>query len=331
MARKKREGEIVMQGTFRFMAVFIFTVIISLALTTCGGGGGGEEGATGGAAGGAGGGEISGSVSGTTVIAVDDRGDVIASDDTAGRPPDLDRDGDGIPESYSFTLVGIPAEANFRIYLVTGAGVFPMYFDSDGDGVPEANVLSLTSVTDIFLGYVDTSSGVAVPTNNPLDQGCISGGENTDMSGVFIDAFQFSGTSDYCCWTSEEYTWFTSNFENVGPPHFEPSNARNAPDGIYAVMKTPSPGFSIITGTNATSQDGIIVYASASNTISYEVYGGDIIPAEVCEYETPHYTCNLVDLGLNPQLHGFTYLGESNTTEEFLGIHLYYVVKIKTD
>ena len=142
---------------------------------------------------------------------------------------------------------------------------------------------------------------------------------------VLIDAFQFSGTSNYCCWTSEAYSWFTSNFLNPGSSFGEPSNARNAPDGKYAVMR--SPGFSLITGTNAIPQTGIKVYIAPGNTGTYQVYGGNLIPTSLCSYATPYYTCDLLDLGHNPQNYGFTYLGMSNVTQEFLGGYLYYIVK----
>ncbi|MBI5182166.1 MAG: Ig-like domain-containing protein [Nitrospirae bacterium] len=151
------------------------------------------------------------------------------------------------------------------------------------------------------------------------------GGGNSSGGGVYIDAFQFSGTTNYCCWTSSAYTWFTSNFKNSDGSGNEPSYARNAPDGNYAIMQ--STGFSLMTGTNATSQSGIKVYIASGSSGTYSVYGGNTIPTSLCSYGTPYCTCSLINLGYNPQNYGFTYLGESNTTQEFLGNYLYYIVK----
>ncbi len=140
---------------------------LSLALMGCGGGGGG-----GGGGGDTATAEIDGVVSGTTIIAVVD-GEIVASQNTSDRMPDVDRDGDGIDESFSFTLSGIPVNSKVRIYLVQNGEIFPLYFDSDGDGAPDTNVLSLSSETVLSLGYVDTNykgqDHRAIPENNPAD------------------------------------------------------------------------------------------------------------------------------------------------------------------
>lgn len=142
---------------------------------------------------------------------------------------------------------------------------------------------------------------------------------------LYIDAFQFSNTFNYCCWTSPDYAWFTSNFLNSDGSGNEPSYARYAPDGHYAIMQ--SPGFSLMTGTNAMLQSGIKVYIASGSTGMYQVYGGNSIPISLCSYGIPYHTCDLLDLGYNPQNYGFTFLGESSTTQEFLGNYLYYIVK----
>ncbi|MBI3610868.1 MAG: hypothetical protein HY204_09235 [Nitrospirae bacterium] len=153
-----------------------FVLILSLFLASsllmgCGGGGGGSGN------GGGGTGTISGTVSGTSVIAVNGSGDIIAIDDTTGRTPDANG-------NFSFTLTGIPVGVNIRVYLVEGGGIFPVYFDTNGDGVPDTNVFSLSSVVTINLGFVDTNVagqiGRAIPQNNPTGNPGVSGGtENT--------------------------------------------------------------------------------------------------------------------------------------------------------
>lgn len=91
-------------------------------------------------------GTISGSVSGTTIVAVNESEDIVASDDTTGKTPDLNG-------NYSFTLTGIPVGQNIRVYLVR-AVIYPVYFDINGDSVSDTNVFSLTSSVTIDLGFV---------------------------------------------------------------------------------------------------------------------------------------------------------------------------------
>jgi len=101
-------------------------------------------------------GTLSGTVSGTGIFAVNDNGEIVASDDTTGKTPDP------ITGNFDFTLTGIPVDMNIRVYLVTGSGVYPLYF-----GTPSTNVFSLSAVATIDLGFVDTSSGQAIPENDP--------------------------------------------------------------------------------------------------------------------------------------------------------------------
>ncbi len=124
-------------------------------------------------------GTISGSVSGTTVIAVNDSGDIVASDDTTGKTPDVNG-------NYSFTLTGIPVGQSIRVYLIR-AGIYPVYFDSDGNAVSDTNVFSLTSSVTIDLGFVDTGVeiGRAIPQSAPTDTPGVSAGtENASIPTV---------------------------------------------------------------------------------------------------------------------------------------------------
>ncbi len=131
-------------------------------------------------------GTISGIVSGTTIIAVDDDAEIVASDDTRGDTPDTDLDGDGSKESYSFALTAIPVSVDLRIFLVADDGVFPMYFNDNGTDI---NVFSLSSGTVISLGHVTTvgkgDSATAVPESNPLDNPVVNAG-GVDALGATI-------------------------------------------------------------------------------------------------------------------------------------------------
>ncbi len=110
--------------------------------------------------------KISGSVSGTTIIAVNDAGDIVDSTDTDGTA-------ENAQGNFDFVLESIPIGENVRVFLITGDGVYPMYFDADGDGTPDTNVFNPGSETEISLGFVNTEVagqiGRAVPENNPVD------------------------------------------------------------------------------------------------------------------------------------------------------------------
>jgi hypothetical protein len=115
---------------------------------------------------------ISGSVSGTVIIAIDDEGNIVATDNTAGKTPD-------VSGNYPFTLTDIPIGTNIRVYLLTGSGEFPLYFSS-----PATNVFTLSSATTIDLGFVDTTvtQGQAIPTNDPTALSSVNAGTTNTIS-----------------------------------------------------------------------------------------------------------------------------------------------------
>ncbi|OGW50637.1 MAG: hypothetical protein A2Z50_03320 [Nitrospirae bacterium RBG_19FT_COMBO_42_15] len=172
-----------MWGVKKIFSFMFLALMVSVLLAACGGGGGSDGGGGGGnnnqipppATG-----TISGSVSGTTVVAVNDAGNIVASDDSSGKTPDAFG-------NYPFTLTGIPTGVNIRVFLITASGVYPMYFDSnDADTIPDTNVFSLTTAATISLGYVNTNdatqSGKAIPANNPINTtGVSSSSENTNI------------------------------------------------------------------------------------------------------------------------------------------------------
>jgi hypothetical protein len=148
----------------------LFTVLLMSVLSACGGGGGSDNisvtppppAVTT---------SISGSVAGTTIIALNSSGNIVATSDTAGRTPDVDTDGDGGLDAYSFVLNGIPLTDDVRVYLVTGGGIYPMYFDTDNNGTSDSNVFALASghTGPLALGFIDLNieDGRAIPANNP--------------------------------------------------------------------------------------------------------------------------------------------------------------------
>jgi len=142
-----------------------------LLLGGCGGGGGGGNGGEGSTPTPTPTGTITGSVSGTTIMAVNQNGDVVATSDTAGKTPDVDNNHDGMSE-FSFTLTGIPVGQNVRVYLVTKGVTLAMYSGT--------NVFILNDVTNVNLGFVNTEvqrqQGKAIPDISPTANGLVSAG-----------------------------------------------------------------------------------------------------------------------------------------------------------
>lgn len=145
-----------------------------IALAACGGGGGDDSSATvpvnpppsGDTA------KVSGSVAGTTIIALNSSGDIVAIDDNAEKDSDIDSDGDGTLDAFSFALTGIPLTQDIRVFLVIGSGIYPVYFDTNNDGVSDSNVFALASgSTGLALGFIEINgeSGRGIPSNNPVD------------------------------------------------------------------------------------------------------------------------------------------------------------------
>ncbi|MEK6678526.1 MAG: hypothetical protein AABY39_03820 [Nitrospirota bacterium] len=173
---------------------YLLIVLMIAAFTACGGGGSGDGGssnnnpnptpapATG---------TISGSVSGTIIVAVNDNGDIVASDDTTGKTADSNG-------NFPFTLTGIPTGVNIRVYLITSTGVYPMYFDSNNDGTADTNVFSLSSAAAIDLGYVAITNQQAIPTTNPITtQGVSAGAENTNTPNYLVSGTFYTSSGTY--------------------------------------------------------------------------------------------------------------------------------------
>jgi hypothetical protein len=139
-----------------------FIISIFVLITACGGGGGGGDSSEGNNA------TIIGTVSGTVVVAIDE------NNNEASR---VTATGAGSPKGFTLT---VPVGGNYRFYLIENEGtanekVFFLYQDT-------TNVFNISSAVTIDLGFVDTSSGVAVPANNPLDvSGVTSGGQDTSL------------------------------------------------------------------------------------------------------------------------------------------------------
>ncbi|SHK28219.1 hypothetical protein SAMN02745216_03207 [Desulfatibacillum alkenivorans DSM 16219] len=110
---------------------------------------------------------ITGSVGGTIIVAVADN-EIVAQYDTAGQEPDLDLDGDGVKEAYSFNLQGIPVGVDVQVFIIEDGWIFPVYF-ADGSG-GTTNLFSLGSQADVDFGYIDPNNedakGIALAANN---------------------------------------------------------------------------------------------------------------------------------------------------------------------
>jgi hypothetical protein len=144
-------------------------VAMALWLVACGGGSGDGDGTASHAT-------ITGTVAGTTIVAYDADNNQIASVVATGTGT----------KSFSLT---VPAEDIYKFYFIENENsaaerVLPLY-------VGGVNLFSIDSGTTIDLGFVDTTTAVAVPTYSPLEvDGVSSGGEDP----VLPSAFAFTGT-----------------------------------------------------------------------------------------------------------------------------------------
>ena len=176
----RERGEGVMKSNLRHFGGRILSILFAIFLTACGsgGGGGGSDSGGGGNGGGATNATITGTVTGTTVVAVDENGNEVNRNTATGSPK-------------TFTLT-VPVGGKYKLYLIENEGtsnekVYPLYQGT-------TNVFSIASAVTIDLGFVDTTSGVAVPTNNPLNvSGVSSGGENT----IIPPFLSFAGTYSF--------------------------------------------------------------------------------------------------------------------------------------
>jgi hypothetical protein len=130
----------------------------------CGGGGG--DGTGGGPLGNV---TFTGTVSGTTIVAFDAQGSQVASATPTGTPP-----------NRVFSIV-VPVGGSYVLFLVENEGtvnqrVFPLY----ADGSLTTNRITLAEPGTIDLGFVDTSTGNAIPARNPLfGNGVTGAGQST--------------------------------------------------------------------------------------------------------------------------------------------------------
>jgi hypothetical protein len=134
---------------------------LTLSLAACGGGGGGAApNAT-----------ITGTVLGTTVMAVDAATNVVVSSVIAD------------PSTKVFSMQ-LPIGKNYKCYLLENEGTtfersYPVYVFNQGQS---QNVFSISQANTIDLGFMDTASGAAVPALG------LSQMENLGMSPVSFDS-----------------------------------------------------------------------------------------------------------------------------------------------
>ena len=138
---------------------------------------------------------VTGTVSGTTVVAYDKNGNLVASNTASGSP-----------KTFTLTL----PMGSYSFYLVENGGtsgerVYPLYWES-------TNLFTFTVAGTINLGYVDMSSGIALPTNNPLlASGVFSGGQTSApqaLSSAFYNATNLEGTWNFHALQSNQNGWF---------------------------------------------------------------------------------------------------------------------------
>ena len=94
---------------------------------------------------------ISGTVSGTRIVAVNTSDQIVAEDDTAGRTPNAQG-------QFVWSLGNLLIGSNLRLFFITGGNVYPMFF-----GNPSSNVFAVNAAGSINLGHVTTAGTQATP------------------------------------------------------------------------------------------------------------------------------------------------------------------------
>jgi hypothetical protein len=183
----------------KLLALLLFLSIFPFVLS-CGGGGGGGDSSEGNNA------TITGTVAGTVIVAINENNNEVARVTATGA---------GSPKS--FTLI-VPVGSKYRLYFIENEGTAneKVFFLYQGT----TNVFNISSAVTIDLGFVDTSSGVAVPTNNPLDvSGVTSGGQDTSLPQGVNDNLTPSiptGLSATAVSSSQIDLSWTASKDNVG-------------------------------------------------------------------------------------------------------------------
>jgi glucose/arabinose dehydrogenase len=132
----------------RFLAFAGLMLFLSACTDSGSGGGGTTPTAQTGAS-------ISGTVSGTRIVAVNPSDQIVAEDDTAGRTPN----GQG---QFAWSLGDLPVGIDIRLFFITGGNVYPLYF-----GTPSSNVFAVNAPGSISLGHVTTAGNQATPQIPP--------------------------------------------------------------------------------------------------------------------------------------------------------------------
>jgi len=246
------------------ICIAVITVVSSLLLSACGGGGGGGSSSVTSVTPSA---TISGAVAGTTIIAIDSQDNIVASDDTAGRTAfDVDTDGDGFTDAFSFTLTGLPLSEDIRIFLITSGAIYPMYFDTDGDGISDSNVFALDSdaSSTLELGFVDVDvlgeDGRAIPEINPIsDPDIVAGVEiaeippsvneptTTGLTVAELNAAGLKALSDG--WVLGARTYFEAAVAQAGT---DTSNDADTARFFFALVRVAALGFDTLSDGDAT-------------------------------------------------------------------------------
>jgi len=154
------------------VAIYVLLLSLAILLSGCSGGGSGSSGI--------GGVTVTGTASGTVIVAIDQNNKEVARAAAVG-----------IPKTFA---VNLPVGGTYRFYLIEDQDtinetIFPLYQGT-------TNNFSITSSATIDLGFVDTTTGVAIPAKNPLlISGVSSAGEIKSFPETLVSATPPTGAS----------------------------------------------------------------------------------------------------------------------------------------
>ncbi|MGH7217132.1 MAG: hypothetical protein ACREIG_07850, partial [Nitrospiraceae bacterium] len=159
---------------------------------------------------------IMGSVSGTRIVAINASDQILAEDDTTGKPQD--------PQGhFPFQLSGLPLGTPLRVFFITGGRVYPLYI-----GNPETNVFSLTEAAPMNTGFVTTSTSPtekATPENAPPPSSFSPGQSNPALPAVIAPMVTTTSPAQNAALPAGPVTvsFTVQNFTigGVGEPHLQ--------------------------------------------------------------------------------------------------------------
>ncbi|TKB65640.1 MAG: PQQ-dependent sugar dehydrogenase [Nitrospira sp.] len=215
---------------------------------------------------------ISGTVSGTRIVAVNSSDQIIAEDDTAGGTPNAQG-------QFAWSLDNLPVGTDIRLFFITGGNVYPMFF-----GNPSSNVFAVNAPSSITLGHVTTAGTQATPQNPPT--GVTPGPPNNTMPPAVTPTVTISSPTNNAMLPNGPVTvmFSTQNFTigAVNKPHLHVYLDSDAiPHHFYA----GSPGQVLYQGASAANVQWLSNSQILFNSLAVGTHQVRLVLANISDME----------------------------------------------